>query len=289
MYIYLDTMLWNRLCDEDVDPGRLNTSLAAGQTKLVMSPHAGFELAKTFINAPERGRKLFAYLVNFVKADIPCTKEISGILEAEMVALRSPELAVVPFLPPEFYGGFRKDIEMLAAGNFEDRAKEFVNSRTSLGSAARTGPAQYLQESIAQRLRKITPENLRGWLDSECVSDQGVVLLAEQITRQFTGAPTAEALTWAAPLLASGTGRLAKGLVRADLYFNWRWANRGAIPRDLYHDMYHVLLATYCDVYATKEPKQMEYAGLLLTARTTPALYDGQCPLSGWLEALAQR
>jgi len=289
MYIYLDTMLWNRLCDEDVDPGRLNASLAGESAKLVLSPHTGFELAKTFVNAPERAKKLFSYLMNFVMANIPCTKEISGILEAEMVALRSPELEVVTFLPPEYYGGFRRDLDMLAAGKFDDRANEFVNVRSSLGSAARTGPAQYLQDNVAERLRKVTPENLRVWLESECASDQGVVLLAEQITRQFPEAPAAEALTWAAPLLASRTGRLAKGLVRADLYFNWRWANRQAIPRDLYHDMYHVLLSTYCDVYATKESKQIEYAGLLLTPKTKLALYDGRCPLAGWLEALAQK
>jgi hypothetical protein len=41
MYIYLDTMLWNRLCDEDVDPGRLNASLAAQRAKLVLSPIPG--------------------------------------------------------------------------------------------------------------------------------------------------------------------------------------------------------------------------------------------------------
>ena len=113
------------------------------------------------------------------------------------------------------------------------------------------------------------------------------MLLAEQITRQFPEAPPAEALTWAAPLLASRTSRLAKGLVRADLYFNWRWAHRRAIPRDLYNDMYHVLLSTYCDVYATRESKQMGYAGLLLTPNIKLALYDSQCPLADWLKALA--
>jgi hypothetical protein len=287
MYIYLDTMLWNRLCDEEVDPSRLNASLAAERAKLVLSPHTGFELAKTFVNAPERAKKLFSYLMKFVMANIPCTKEISGILEAEMMALKSPGLEVVPFLPPENYDGFRRDLDMLAAGNFDDRANEFVNVRSSLGSAARIGPAHHLNNSVAERLRKVTPESLEGWLDSECASDQGVVLLAEQITRQFHEAPAAEALTWAAPLLDSRTGRLAKGLVRADLYFNWRWAQRQAIPRDLYHDIYHVLLSTYCDVYATKESKQMEYAGLLLTSKTTVALYDGQSPLADWLEALA--
>jgi hypothetical protein len=55
--------------------------------------------------------------------------------------------------------------------------------------------------------------------------------------------------------------------------------------------MYHVLNATYCDVYATKESGQREYAGLLLTPRTRVAIYDGRDSLDTWLnfEALALR
>lgn len=46
--------------------------------------------------------------------------------------------------------------------------------------------------------------------------------------------------------------------------------------------MFHVLNATYCDVYATKDKKQLEYAGLLLTANTKVELYDGGL-VSEWL------
>src|ERR1035441_7575547 len=133
MNIYLDTILWNVLCDQGADPHRLVESLAAKDATLVLSPHTAFELAKTFANAPERAKKLFLYVRDFVRANGPCTKEISGSVEAEMLALRSPTLEMRPFFPPENYREFRRDIEELADGNFDDRANEFVKVRSSLG------------------------------------------------------------------------------------------------------------------------------------------------------------
>ncbi len=286
MNIYLDTMLWNELYDQGEHPTGLVASLNAKGAGLVLSPHTGFELAKTFANAPERAKKLFLYVREFVLANIPCTKEISGILEAEMLVLRSPTTEMRPFLPPENYREFKKDVEKLAAGEFDERAFEFVNLRNSLGVTARSGPARHLRDDVAQRLRSVARADLDKWMEVEAASTQGAMLLIEQITRQFPEAPIEEAATWAGPLMASPTCRLAKGLTRADLYFNWRWAHRGSLPKDLYHDMYHVLISTYCDVYATRESKQEDYARLLLTASTRFEVYDGQSSLGGWLRAL---
>ena len=288
MNIYLDTMLWNVLCDQGADPNRLIASLAARDANLVLSPHTAFELAQTFEKDPQRAKTLFSYVREFVLANVPCMKEISNILEAEMLALRSPTLAVSPFLPPENYGEFRRDVEGLAGGDFDERANEFVRVRSSLGLTARSGPAGQLRNDVSQRLRGVAPADLERWMETEIMSPQGVTILTEQIRRQFPEAPLEEAVSWAVPLLTSPTCRLARGLVCADLYFNWRWVHRGSLPRDLYHDMYHVLISTYCEIYATKESRQAEYAGLLLTPRTRVAIYDGQNSLDGWLAALVQ-
>jgi hypothetical protein len=72
------------------------------------------------------------------------------------------------------------------------------------------------------------------------------------------------------------------------LYYNWRCANRGSNPKDLFDDMYHVLNAIYCDVYATKERGHAEYAGLLLTTNTKVAIYDGRTPVGGWIGSVAK-
>jgi hypothetical protein len=86
--------------------------------------------------------------------------------------------------------------------------------------------------------------------------------------------------------LASPIAKVAGGLVRADLYYNWRCANRDSNPQDLMDDMLHVLQATYCNVYVTAEKKQSEYSGLLLTAGTSVATYDGRTPVGRWLARL---
>jgi hypothetical protein len=49
--------------------------------------------------------------------------------------------------------------------------------------------------------------------------------------------------------------------------------------------MLHVLQATYCDIYATAEAKESEYASHLL-ARTRVEIYGRQTPIDRWLETL---
>jgi hypothetical protein len=51
-------------------------------------------------------------------------------------------------------------------------------------------------------------------------------------------------------------------------------------------DMLQVLQATYCSIYATAEPKQSEYASLLLPG-TCVEIYDRQTPIDRWLEQFA--
>jgi hypothetical protein len=87
-------------------------------------------------------------------------------------------------------------------------------------------------------------------------------------------------------LLRIPASRIAKGIVRADLYYNWRCANRGSNPKDLVDDLYHVLNATYCSVYASAEPGQAEYAALMLSQWTRVAIYDDQMPVDAWLLSL---
>jgi hypothetical protein len=52
--------------------------------------------------------------------------------------------------------------------------------------------------------------------------------------------------------------------------------------------MYHVLNATYTDVYATAEGGQKEYAWLLQSRWTRPEFYDGstRLMLADWLLAV---
>ena len=74
--IYLDTMVWNKLCDEVADPEALVSALAAKGAELVIGTEAIYEMAKTFYGDSEEGRKrgqrLFEYLRHFVALNIRC-------------------------------------------------------------------------------------------------------------------------------------------------------------------------------------------------------------------------
>jgi hypothetical protein len=238
--IYLDTNLWNALCDQGVEPGRLLESLNAKGSRLVLSHQTVFELAKTFAKAPERGKQLFSYIKEFVFADALCTKEITGVLESEMRALQSPALGIRPFLPPENHREFRRGVAGLANGDFGDQANEFVKERVELGIAERMGPGSYLENRphIRRQLRRVTPSKLGPWMERETTTAQGLMLLTQQIIRQFGGVPAhSEAVAWAFWLISSPACQLARSLVRHDLYYNWRFAFNGSIPKDLYPDM----------------------------------------------------
>jgi len=75
-------------------------------------------------------------------------------------------------------------------------------------------------------------------------------------------------------------------MILADLYVTWRAARASALARDVQDDCYHLVNASYCDVYATKDEPQTRYAFKII-APTQVRFYDGFSPLSDWLLALA--
>jgi len=121
---------------------------------------------------------------------------------------------------------------------------------------------------MTRYLKSIPPAQLEHWLHTEGTSKAGINILAVHISGRFPEVTEAQALEYATALLAPTAKRFARGVVRSDLYYNWRCANRGPVPKDLIDDMYHVLNAVYCDVYATAERGQMEYAHMILTPLT---------------------
>jgi hypothetical protein len=132
----------------------------------------------------------------------------------------------------------------------------------------------------------VSGDQLQAWLDKEMLTDSGSAILASHLLRMYDGFSAETALLTAHSLLHIPASRIAKGIVRTDLYFNWRCANRGSTPGDLADDLYHVLNASYCAVYATAEPRQAVYASLLLSTWTTLAIYSDHMPVDAWLLGL---
>lgn len=289
MEIYQDTNLWNALCNQSVKPKKLVAQLNSKDTKLVLSSHTIFEIARTFRvpsrQAADRGRRLFAYLAEFADAHVLCARDIMDLLLAEIDALESRTGTVDAFIGSDGYHKLRAEIEKLANGDLDERAYNFINARDEFASNTRLNQARHFEgrPDMKGELKKVGEGDLYRWLQTETLTPTGVEILTAHIERVCNGIPRIEAAKFAGDLLVSASGRLARGIVRADLYYNWRCANRNSNPKDLIVDTYHVINSIYCDVYATGEGKQAKYAGLLLTRGTRVAVYDGTIPIDRWL------
>lgn len=287
--IYLDTNIWNRLADQNIDPLKLLADLRSKIANLALSGQTIYELSKTFLSAdpkaPVRAQALFAYVKHYVDAGIPCAHDNMEQLHGEVSALNTGASEVVAFYGPKEYTLLKAEVEKLSQGICDKRAEEFIAGRKQFSESTRSGQQSHLQtkQNTADRLKAVTQGELQAWLDREMLSDIGAAILAHHLLRMYEGLPAETAIMNARALLQIPPSRIAKGIVRADLYFNWRCANRGSNPKDLLDDVYHVLNSSYCSFYATAEPKQAEYASLMLGQWTRVAIYDDQTPIDAWL------
>ena len=290
MDLYLETNLWNALCDHPGDPDTLVRFLDSLSVRLVFSYHCGTEMAKTFLGfggASDRGRELFSSLRRCMDAGACCAKQNMDLIPAELTALTSGG-KVDPFISPEQRAQLYAEVDKLANGIFDDQAKASIEGRIKFAKRTRQAQINHLElrPEMKQHLKTISPDALPAWLDQQVVTLDGQKILAHHILRIYPDAPPSDVFHYAGALLADPLYRFARGVVRADLYYNWRCAHRGSNRPDLIDDMFHVLNATYCDVYVSKEKNQIEYAGLLLTGGTKVEIYDGS-QVDKWLEQIA--
>jgi hypothetical protein len=287
--IYLDTNLWNALCDQDVSPARMIECLAMRDACLVLGNEAIYEMAKTFRESGNEGRArgmaLFSYVCQYFASEIPFVRVNMELVAAEMWALQRGSSAPETLLSLDDYETTRTEIEKLAQGELSPRVIDHIETRLASAAAIRLGQAAYLKDwpDVRRQLAEISPEQLPQWLDAELISQASREHLAGQIKEYFPEAALDETAEWAQALLGSPIGRVSKAIVRRTLYYNWRCAHRESVPKDVYFDSNHILNANYADVYATKELGQLEYAELLLTPSTRIAICGGDRPVEHWL------
>jgi hypothetical protein len=296
MTIYPDTNIWNALCDQAVDPAGFGAGLSARNVKLVLSFHTVNELLRTFQGSRDdsrrRGMELFSYIGEHLKGGhILGVHEILEIMGFEMSVANRRSSAPNPFVSKSRLSKLTAAVQRHAAGDFGVEADEFVNERRQFSAAARLGQKEHIEgrPDIRDKLRAISEEMLPTWLEetSTTPNPDALSLLSDRIRYRFNESTPVDSLQYANALIQSPTLRFSKASIRADLYYNWRCANRGSNSKDLYDDMYHVLEAAYCDAYVTKEPGQAKYAHLVLTKDTTVHIYSPEVPIDQWLEALA--
>jgi hypothetical protein len=283
MILYLDTIIWNLLCDQAVDPKPLVDSFQLKEASLAFSPHTVYELTRT--TDLSRRIQLFSYFKRFLDLDVVCMKQVPELLLAEAHAYEEGLPRIDALVSSDEYLVVRQEVDKLSNGILEDRVKRFIEQRTQDSQAQRIKQKNQLRdrEDIKTKLNTISESKLVTWIPLQVKTPSGADILCSHFERMVAQMPSRE---YCLALLASPVGNVARGIVRADLYYNWRCANRGSTPFDLMDDMLHILQATYCDIYATAESKQSEYASLLL-AGTRVEIYDRQMPVDQWLKSLA--
>lgn len=270
--IYLDTNIWNKLFEQNAGPDRLLNALNARNANLAISGQTVYELAKTFAKAPEKAIKLFQYLKPYVERGVIFARDNMEQLHGEVDALMNGSSGVAAFCAPNEreYGELKAEVDRLAQGIFDQQAQQFIANRQQFAATTRSDQKIHFDDKpeTKARLQAVSSDQLPTWLDQEVVTNIGAAILTDHLRRIYSNVPTATASQVAQTLLHIPQSRIAKGIVRADLYYNWRCANRDSNPPDLVDDMYHVLNASYCSVYATAEARQDAYASLLLSRWT---------------------
>lgn len=286
-HIYPDTIVWNLLCDQKIDPGSLLDSLKSRGFTFALSFHTVYELARNFEGdhsfGNDRGQQLFSYLKRYLDLNIPCTKELWELILAEAYALENHLSIINPVALPEQCAATKEEVKKLADGIIEGRVKTFLEARRRFAKDTRAQQEAHIidREDLKQYLQRIPEGDLARWMQNETFTSSGVSTLYRRFVQRIGPGPTPQYIL---ALLRFPLAQAARGSVRADLYYNWHCAKHGTNRLDLLDGMLHVLQAIYCDLYVTEEKKQSRYAPLLLTPRTGFAVYpDRSITVDQWL------
>jgi predicted nucleic acid-binding protein len=287
--IYLDTNVWNRLLDQGAPPAELLAELKQRDATLVLSGQTVYELTRTFASLPARGKELFRYIKLYLDEGIVVSYDNMDLLRAEIRALYARAILVVTFFDPVNEALLKDEVTKLADGIVDSRAWTYIAERKEFAKRTREDQNAHFEKRPDMRIKLIavSVDKLAAWLDEQVTSDVGAAMLTRHLLRIYDSSERGAAISTAQGLLGHPASRIAKALVRADLYSNWRCAHRRSNKKDLVDDMYHVLNAAHCNVYGTAEPKQKEYAGLLLPPDVEIAIYDDNGPVKDWLLSLS--
>lgn len=222
MYIYLDTNIWNALCDQNIDPKSLVTALSAKSSTIVFGSHNVFELAKTFMpgtdEANTRGALLFAYVAQFLDLGIPIIRETMETLQLEAHAFVAGGGFVNPFLSGSDYTSVRQEVGKLAARAVEGKVKEFLAARTQFAKDTRSDQIDHFVQhpDMKDALKAITAEQLPDWYAQGDFRLSG----AENVAGPFTPARSDPSVTrcnsW--PSLFRARKMLPRGDIRRPLF-----------------------------------------------------------------------
>lgn len=265
-YIYPDTSIWNRLCDQTADPRAFYLALEERDVGLTLGFNVLYEIAKQFFSGTsdgaERGRELFSYAQKYLDLHVPIVKENWALLVEEALDVVGDRQMSSCFRNEQDYGITIREIDKLCRGDISPETARFFESRKSAARTSRFEMKAQLESraDLKAFLDGISEESLPHFLDAATVGPQGTFLLLGHLRREFPKNSVSELANVANHLLKSPRYRASRAMTRSGLYLNWRCAKRGSIRSDLPDDTFHVVSAAYCAVFATTEADQATIA-----------------------------
>jgi hypothetical protein len=168
-------------------------ALKSDDVTLVFSYHCITEMAKTFMGygtAKDRGRQLFSSFRRFMVAGAGCAKQNMELIPAELTALTSGS-KVDPFINQEEWGQLSAEVDKLADGVFDDKAKAFIEDRIAFAKRTREGQIKHLElrPDMKQQLKALSPDAFAAWVDQQVLTLDGQKILAHHILRVYHNAP----------------------------------------------------------------------------------------------------
>jgi hypothetical protein len=303
MNVYLDTNLWSGLLQQPADDEGILSALEAKGVRLVIGDSDLCELLQSYPfdgkGSSQRAIEMFSRMRRYAAMPNSILRDNMALLAAEMHATKDGKETIDPFISEQDHDTYRELIGCVREGIVSQQDRDHLAWRAMRVTANRTGQTRHMQGSpgIKARLKSVPRESLGDWLEQEALGHDGIVCLASDIYNYFNhpaavDKPTmADSYEWAQNLLQSLHWRMPRAIVRRNLYMNWRSARsyNSSIPPDLLIDTDHVLNSIYCDVYATEESRQEDYARLLLTNATGVRIYNRATSTSvaDWLLSLA--
>jgi hypothetical protein len=263
-YLYADTSIWNRLCDENADPDTLCSALALRDIGFAIGFNVLYEMAKPFFTGTEqgteRGRKLLSYLKHYLSLHVPIVKENWALLVEEALDVTDTAPMESCFRNTSQYETVIQGIDNLIRGEIAPEVAEFFAGRKSLVRTSRNA----LKDQLAARpgvktiLGSASEEAIANLLRTNIIV--GRTMLLGHLRREFPKDSPESLAVVAKLLLESPKYRASHTLTRSDLYLAWRCATRGSIRADLPDDTFHVVSASYCDIFVTTEADQADIA-----------------------------
>lgn len=251
---YIEPSALNRAADLESAPESLRDFLTRRGFEAATGSHTLYELARNFLSdavgGPQRGQKLFNLLLDL---DPAYKQSIDVLLEREVEQLRQG-IEVQPFLGGQDLYAAREEVERLAGGLFDLRARQFIIDMEKQKNQELWLWECWCEDAVSFREFDQAVRRLRNFNDVwEYFSRRGDIPgLVLSILKGKVSLAEAQELAAQAPSFPA-----ISAATRANVYLHFIMIVNCVRPgRDKLDDYKHCVEASYCEAFVTADRQQ---------------------------------